>query len=302
MKTFTLILFTLILSTASAQCDFNPVISPEGENGVIMMCPPSDSTMTLSTIEGDSYQWYMRPMFSSENWQAIPGGTEQELVIDYYNYVVYDIKVAVTIGACTEESPVVGIDGWTFLLPSLMTEFATEEYQQIGDSEYNVCTGNVITLTANMPYTQNMSWFLDGSLIANQTQPVLQLSESGSYSFDGCTDVCPDYCAVSSGFGVPPIQFNYGNWEFCSLATNDMASAGKLQIYPNPAQSIIQMQLPDTVQNSDLEIFSAEGKVVLKLQNYSSGNPLDISSIPSGKYFIKITANGKTLHSSFIKK
>ena len=303
MKTLLFFMFISGTSFMQAQCSFTPEISPApGEWGVIMMCPPEDNTMILSTMDGDAFQWYIKPMFGGGDWTAIAGATDRELEIDYYNYVVNDVKVAVTLEDCTEESEPVGIDGWAFLLPSLMTEFQNEQYQQIGDGEYNICPSNTVTFTINQPYTENINWFESGVLMDGFNETTLSVQESGLYSFDGCTDVCPDYCAVNSGYAVPPVQLNFGEWDFCEdLETNDLNRLGKFNAYPNPAQKFIQFHL-NGEEKMNLTIFNVAGQTVDKIPNYESDALLNIANLPSGKYFVIAEGENVKFHTSFLIK
>lgn len=59
-------------------------------------------------------------------------------------------------------------------------------------------------------------------------------------------------------------------------------------VYPNPAKYNIRII---GVENQDVEIFSADGKMLMK-ERYNGKN-LDVSSLPKGFYLIK--TNGQTL-------
>ena len=59
-------------------------------------------------------------------------------------------------------------------------------------------------------------------------------------------------------------------------------------VYPNPAKDNIRII---GVENQDVEIFSADGKMLMK-ERYNGKN-LDVSSLPKGFYLIK--TNGQTL-------
>ena len=59
-------------------------------------------------------------------------------------------------------------------------------------------------------------------------------------------------------------------------------------VYPNPAKDNIRII---GVENQDVEIFSTDGKLVMK-ERYDGMN-LNVSSLPKGFYLIK--TNGQTL-------
>ncbi len=59
-------------------------------------------------------------------------------------------------------------------------------------------------------------------------------------------------------------------------------------VYPNPAKDNIRII---GLENQDVEIFSADGKLVMKAMY--DGKNLNVSSLPKGFYLIK--TNGQTL-------
>ncbi|MDO5654738.1 MAG: T9SS type A sorting domain-containing protein [Flavobacteriaceae bacterium] len=302
MKTSFSLLVLFISIAVGAQCEHNPTVIADMDEGVIMMCPPSTSTMTVSTQAADSYQWFKKETYGG-TWAEIAGETHQELVIDYYNYVVNDIKVATTVNGCTEESPAVAIDGWTFLLPSMSIDFGTSEYQQLDYSEYNVCNGGTITLLANQPFIHDISWFNQGNLIEGETQANYAVTQSGDYTFDACTDVCPDWCAISSNNQVPPVLFHFGDWSFCTnMGTFDNSlQKRKTLIYPNPAKSVVHIQLP-TIGKSEISLFDNAGKLIRKISQNQNLISLEVSDLPAGMYRIVVLQGEKRFHSNFIKK
>lgn len=63
----------------------------------------------------------------------------------------------------------------------------------------------------------------------------------------------------------------------------------QLEIYPNPASNNIQLKL-ENASNGEyvLRIFNNIGQIILVQTFYNSENTLDISSIPSGIYFVEV--------------
>ncbi|MBM2814877.1 MAG: UnbV protein [Ignavibacteria bacterium] len=75
-------------------------------------------------------------------------------------------------------------------------------------------------------------------------------------------------------------------------------------IFPNPAQDNLYISLPTEFrQNSTIEMFDAMGRNVLNysITNTNIQHEIDISSLPSGLYFIVIkNSNGNVSNSSFV--
>ncbi|MAM28132.1 MAG: hypothetical protein CMC13_03845 [Flavobacteriaceae bacterium] len=74
----------------------------------------------------------------------------------------------------------------------------------------------------------------------------------------------------------------------------------KLAIFPNPARneiSIVGLQNPV----EDIQIVNVTGSQIKKL-NTSSNNSYDVSDLPLGLYFIRITSEGTTTTRKFLKQ
>lgn len=87
-----------------------------------------------------------------------------------------------------------------------------------------------------------------------------------------------------------------------SIAPNTEASLSLLKIYPNPSQSIINLEISDlTLTKSALvKIYNSQGTLVYQSSFKST---IDITDLPTGLYFIKIFPENKTisLTSKFVK-
>jgi Secretion system C-terminal sorting domain len=65
-----------------------------------------------------------------------------------------------------------------------------------------------------------------------------------------------------------------------------------VQIYPNPAQSIVNIRSTDPVKS--VELCDISGKTILRQQNLFE-NSVDISSIQNGLYFLKIAFEDRVI-------
>ena len=70
------------------------------------------------------------------------------------------------------------------------------------------------------------------------------------------------------------------------------SSVNELSLFPNPTDGIISIR---SDKNYQLEIYSAEGKIILK----DNGNQIDISALQNGTYFLKITQENTNHSASF---
>jgi hypothetical protein len=113
--------------------------------------------------------------------------------------------------------------------------------------------------------------------------------------------------------GLDPTEINYINWQVGSpviskvdniklvaksnsmLQTAENSHKAEFTIYPNPSHDFIEIK---GVEDKESKIiYDSSGKIVLK----TSGNKIDISDLPVGKYFIRVSGDSKN-RSVFIKK
>ncbi len=76
-----------------------------------------------------------------------------------------------------------------------------------------------------------------------------------------------------------------------NLSTDDFL-ASNVKVYPNPARDFITVE-SNTVQLSSVSVFDVLGKNVLT-QNKLTNNRIDVSSLVSGIYFVKINSEDAT--------
>lgn len=77
----------------------------------------------------------------------------------------------------------------------------------------------------------------------------------------------------------------------------------KVLVYPNPVSNVLKIQLKTILsENSQLQIVDLTGRTVQKtnIPNRTNVITQDVSSLPSGRYFIRITNNSEVINSSFI--
>lgn len=76
---------------------------------------------------------------------------------------------------------------------------------------------------------------------------------------------------------------NYG----CTGLANDSS----LKIFPNPAENLVQIDVPDATESYSMQVFSMTGQLLLSVYNRKS---IDISTLANGVYLISVKQKGKT--------
>lgn len=114
---------------------------------------------------------------------------------------------------------------------------------------------------------------------ANGAAEVLAYDPYPQGNHSGCVEPAVLYALLFFG--------TYQQVENLPTATAE-AFQRPLKIYPNPAKDRIRTDHP--VQDGTLTISSLNGQALLT-QNYSTGTEVDVSSLPTGMYLLKLQSN-----------
>lgn len=85
-----------------------------------------------------------------------------------------------------------------------------------------------------------------------------------------------------------------------TLDLNDSEIENLVTLYPNPSNSIINLNFKNNIVISNLSIVNSIGKVLKKYENFE--NSIDISDLSNGIYFLKIENDNKTITRKIIKQ
>ena len=99
------------------------------------------------------------------------------------------------------------------------------------------------------------------------------------------------------------LDANTSRSDWPTAVTFTKKSKTELIIYPNPAADNLSVNFGSQVEEASISIFNLQG---LHMINKSAGNTqienLDVSSLSSGIYFIKITQGNKIFNTRFVKQ
>ena len=86
------------------------------------------------------------------------------------------------------------------------------------------------------------------------------------------------------------------------LSVSDRFSESKIKLYPNPATNELTISLLDPTE-ADIRVYDLLGKLMIYEANQFVANShrLDVSSLMSGTYFIRINSEYGTVTKKFIK-
>ena len=90
------------------------------------------------------------------------------------------------------------------------------------------------------------------------------------------------------------------------VSLNSLVSKGTITLFPDPAESILQIETPETISNNaEFKIYSMEGRILKKGKmehDQKQENGINIMSLPAGLYRFTLIDGTKFWQSGFVKK
>lgn len=131
-------------------------------------------------------------------------------------------------------------------------------------------------------------WNINGNAIEGATSQFYQPLFSGVYSV---TVTDQHGCSLTSS------DFSYG---LTGIETADLAS--QITLFPNPADAQIAVKLDPSLVGATYEIYDLNGRVIQVGNLKSTVNSIDISTLESSSYVLKIEINQRISNHIFTKK
>jgi hypothetical protein len=291
MKRILLIILGCIFTTASAQ-------TPQIE-GDLMLCPWTDGTSSVVNDQVyDSYQWYYKFWFTSDDFEPIDGATEASFTYDWYNYDQSLFKVVVTLDGETYESNTIQIDSYAWTGFFVGTEMDEEVIFDPNTESYQMCLGNTITASIFMPYSYGIQWFRNGEAIEGANEMSYIITEPGEYYVVAAPEFCPDSTSDNETMPIV-VTFNPN----CELNIEQPQETAKISLFPNPTQNSLTIDFGNLTDISSYQIFDATGKIIMKdkLPLGINVTTLDLTTISNGLYFLHLQGVTTNFVNKFIK-
>ncbi len=115
------------------------------------------------------------------------------------------------------------------------------------------------------------------------------------------TPICIENCNKSSGPIINEDSGNMSNESLINIETNDLH--GIVQIYPNPANNILNISLPPSFNFTIVELINNQGEVVKSINLGNNFILINIDDVPPGLYVLKLSSsNSKLLEKVIILK
>ncbi|MBL0013291.1 MAG: T9SS type A sorting domain-containing protein [Flavobacterium sp.] len=98
-----------------------------------------------------------------------------------------------------------------------------------------------------------------------------------------------------------PIITNTATTTVALLANSDFEFEQYFKIYPNPANDILNIETKQTITVTSVNIYNTLGQVVLVIPNAQQTKSVDVSSLKTGNYFLKINSDKGSSSVKFVK-
>jgi len=98
-----------------------------------------------------------------------------------------------------------------------------------------------------------------------------------------------------------PIITNAATTAVALLANQDFEFEQYFKIYPNPASMILNIETKKTIEVTSINIYNTLGQLVLVIPNALQTKSVDVSSLKTGNYFLKINSDHGTSSVKFVK-
>lgn len=262
--------------------------------GDTMLCPNTEGTVSVINLtDYDSFQWYYR--FGEEAFEEIEGATESSFTYDWETYDQAEFKVVAFLDGTPYESATIQIDSYNWAELTYSTTPSEDVVITPETNTYLLCDESTITNTVNSPYDTNIQWYRDGEPIEGATEQTFIITQPGAYYVVAAPAVCPDATASTSS---TPLHVAM-NPE-CEMGLENPEANG-FSIYPNPANNVLNIIIPQNTIVSGYSIFDITGKVLANGQ-LGSQNTIDISGLSAGSYMVKLAGENTQMTKIFIKE
>ncbi|WP_309640295.1 T9SS type A sorting domain-containing protein [Flavobacterium sp.] len=98
-----------------------------------------------------------------------------------------------------------------------------------------------------------------------------------------------------------PIITNNATTTVALLANQDFAFEQYFKIYPNPVKDILNIETKKTIEVTSVNIYNTLGQLVLVIPNAQQTKSVDVSSLKTGNYLMKINSNKGSSSVKFVK-
>ena len=104
--------------------------------------------------------------------------------------------------------------------------------------------------------------------------------------------------------GIEPIDLLQAQYD-AFLAINENELARSIQLFPNPANDVVNITLLEDITLSEIEVYNIQGKLVQTQNSFVAGalqQTIAVHTLNSGIYFMQLTTNKGVARLRFVKR
>jgi hypothetical protein len=155
----------------------------------------------------------------------------------------------------------------------------------------------------NVSYTNESTFQVNGNIftIHDLLGTVCTITDTGRYTFlirnDSLKFTLKNDLCISRSNALTTqyyVAFHLGIHPMNQLTTN-------ISVYPDPANDLITIKISGEKAGNNLTIMNIEGRKLIDRQITGSSTQIDISTLPSGVYFVRVTNHRTMQVGKFIK-
>lgn len=98
-----------------------------------------------------------------------------------------------------------------------------------------------------------------------------------------------------------PITTNTATTTITALSSQDFTFNDYFSVYPNPVENNLNISKKEEIEISSITIYNMLGQIVVAIPNAKNVENVDVSSLKSGNYFVKINTDKGNSNTKFIK-
>lgn len=154
----------------------------------------------------------------------------------------------------------------------------------------------------------SQDWTISSNIVSGSNRTVIATraltnSDTNDYQFSNTAGVSYNMLwaiGVGSSIGDGQGHADRGTGSATTVLSNDSFFLAGFKMYPNPADEIFAIDLPSSTDAVTVKVYDVLGKIVLTKEITALQNKLDVTTLKSGNYIVKVIADEKEYSTNLI--
>ncbi len=99
------------------------------------------------------------------------------------------------------------------------------------------------------------------------------------------------------GYGIPDFQVAMN-----AVLSSEEFEFGKINLYPNPVNDVLTLDVPEQLINSKISIYNTFGQIIKEEEIKYSNQKIAMHNLNSGIYFYTVSNSGISVSGKLIKQ